>query len=466
MRSPGAATGNKSVQFFEHGVGNTVGGGAVAQKNLNTMLDETSRRLTSLADELSPTRTAFDAGAQLKRGGREFIDGFRKQAASLEDDFARLVRPGSPVEMGNTLQALRGESGKFPSSQQLGELLSDAQLGKFAAAIDEAGGKLSFAEARRLRSAIGRRLSKPVIMEDIPRAELERTYAALTNDMRASIQHRPDVLKAFDKAVRYERQGFKRISDSLSEIASPDSAVNPERVFSMVQNIAQQQGRGTDLRKLAQIRRSVKPEQWRATASAVLRRMGQARPGQQGAADVGQSGGEFSVNTFLTEWNKISPEARNLLFKGVVDDGFVASLNGLVKVAGALKDLERSGNFSGTARVLQAMGITSGLGAAAGLALGGDIESAGAGAVAGIAGRVVAPNIAARLIGNPKFVRWLARAGTATARNPNSLPKHLARLVLVSKASPDIRDEIAQYADALRSLPAPDEGQGAPRTTP
>ncbi len=75
------------------------------------------------------------------------------------------------------------------------------------------------------------------------------------------------------------------------------------------------------------------------------------------------------------------------------------------------------------------------------------------GAGATIAGAVVAPHIAARLITNPRFVRWLS--GTRMlSNNPNSLTAHLGRLAAVVEAEPSIRDEVNQYLAALRPAPS------------
>ena len=62
---------------------------------------------------------------------------------------------------------------------------------------------------------------------------------------------------------------------------------------------------------------------------------------------------------------------------------------------------------------------------------------------------LVAPRVAARLITNPAFVRWLATPITKT----QAIAPHIGRLLGIAVAEPEIREEIEQYATALRGVP-------------
>ena len=450
-RSAGTVSGSRGIQFLEQGIGSTIAGGDVIARRSEQTLDEVAQRVTELADIASPARTTMQAGAALKRGGREYIAGFKAEADRLEGEFAKLVPPGTPVDESNTLAALSDVGAAMKSDPELGKTLTDPKFQRWLEIRTRPDAPpLPFEEMRYWRSYIGRKLGEPQVLSDIPRGELKRLYAGMTADMRAEAARRgPKALEAFDKATRFERQGFKRIEDALEEIAAPDSAVNAERIYAMVQNLAQAGGKGTDLRKLALIRRSVPIEHWKATAAVTLRKMGQARPNMQDA-----TGGQFSANTFMTEWNKLSPEARNILFRDVVDPGWVESMNGLSRVMRAMKSLDQQANSSGTARVLQAMGTVGIFGGAAGSMLAGDVSGAVMGAAAGIGGRIVAPHVAARLMTSEPFVRWLMQAGSQAMRNPGGWPQHLVRLGAIAEAEPEMRDAIKSYVEALRAPPA------------
>ena len=85
---------------------------------------------------------------------------------------------------------------------------------------------------------------------------------------------------------------------------------------------------------------------------------------------------------------------------------------------------------------MQALG-----GAFLGTMAGGDQSSA----IAGAAGALVAPRVAAKLITSPGFVKWLM-ADVA----PNGIAAHIGRLAAIAAES-DIKDEIDQYVNALRA---------------
>ena len=90
-------------------------------------------------------------------------------------------------------------------------------------------------------------------------------------------------------------------------------------------------------------------------------------------------------------------------------------------------------------------------GAALGAFGGGDVSSAGGGLAVALTGSVIAPRMAAKLITNPRFIKWL----TTPITNPSKINAHLGRLWAIGKAEPAIKEEIEQYIQALRPSPEP-----------
>ena len=131
------------------------------------------------------------------------------------------------------------------------------------------------------------------------------------------------------------------------------------------------------------------------------------------------------------------------MFGGTRYAELTSDLNRLARVMDRVGDVSKMANTSGTARVLGAM---FGIYAAGDVVTGGDPVTA-AGKVATF---VIAPRVAARLLTNPRFVRWMASTVSNRGARPGIAPAELARLALVAKAEPEIRDEVRQYLDALR----------------
>ena len=65
-----------------------------------------------------------------------------------------------------------------------------------------------------------------------------------------------------------------------------------------------------------------------------------------------------------------------------------------------------------------------------------------------VAGFVVAPRVAARLITSPRFVAWLSQA--VRAPDAKGLAAYAVRLATIAKVEPEIREEIQQFRAALR----------------
>jgi hypothetical protein len=124
----------------------------------------------------------------------------------------------------------------------------------------------------------------------------------------------------------------------------------------------------------------------------------------------------------------------------------VPELNALSRVVNSLSQAEKLGNPSGTARALLVGGT---------LSLAGEriVTGQPGEAVAIISGSLLAPHIAARLITNPAFVRWLSGTAGSAIRGSN-ISGDIARLGAVAVANPEIRDEVRQYLDALRTVEA------------
>jgi hypothetical protein len=132
-------------------------------------------------------------------------------------------------------------------------------------------------------------------------------------------------------------------------------------------------------------------------SATVLRRLGLAKAGVQG--DLGD---QFSTETFLTNWNLLSKEAKSTLFDRY-GPTFRKDMDTIAKVAANLRQGSQVfRNPSGTAQA-QTQAATAGAFALS--VLTGQVAAAGT-----IAAGVGVANLLARVMTNPRFVRWLARS--------------------------------------------------------
>ena len=168
--------------------------------------------------------------------------------------------------------------------------------------LGQNGTALPYSTLSDLRSRVGEMLTGSDLTTDIPRAQVKRLYGGLSQDLQGAAQAAgPDAVAAFNRANTYYRAGMNRM-DVLSNVL--DRNGGPEAIYN-----AALSGTKSGATQLRSITRSLDPDQQGVLAATVFKRMGQATAGAQNAA-----GDVFSPETFLTNWNRMSPEAKSALF--------------------------------------------------------------------------------------------------------------------------------------------------------
>lgn len=452
--SAGAVTGNRAIQQVEQGLANTPGGARVMQDMANRQTDQAAAQ----ADELvrgfatgggrnpgGAAGTVQEAGATIRGAANEAVERFNARQAELYDGAFALVGERTPVSLPNTLRlaqetiaelgdaALSRQPTLGPVLNRMQSLLTDAQ----------ASGGLPFDALRRIRTDLGRELKQPMLGQSngAQQESLRRLYGALTEDMNAAARAAgPEAARALALADRYTRYNLNVAIPTLQKIARLDA---DEKAFGYALSGAKDGGS-----RLLTLRRNFSPEEWDTIAASVLNRMGAPNPGQGGATALGQQADDFSVNKFLTDWRKISPEAQRALFSGRRYARLEQELNTFVRVVDRLKDAEKMANPSGTARNLLSGGS---IGAAGTLAATGDVT----GAISVLVGTNVAPYLTARLMSSPRFVRWLTDTAHLVPRDPNARSVQMARLATIAEANPEIREELLRFRAAVRGPEVP-----------
>jgi len=180
---------------------------------------------------------------------------------------------------------------------------------------------------------------------------------------------------------------------------------------------------------------SVDDEGQRMITATVIRRLGRAKEGVQGAL-----GDRFSSETFLTNWNGLSTEAKRTLFNRY-GDRFRADMDQIAKFAANLRTGSQVfRNPSGTA---QATTQAATVGALAISAMTGQWETA-----AVIGAGVVGANWTSHLMTSPRFVKWLAQSTKIPA---GMYPSAVNNLAAQASESGDM--DLARAAVLLQQQP-------------
>lgn len=407
----GNVTTKNGVKGAENISANFLGGSRINTARQG-VVDSVQTRLGSIADDINPKAGGDRAGRTIQlgitgKGG--FIDRFQKQTSELWGKVDNAIGPNTLITPTNT----RTKLDELVRPGSFGDVLNNPQLVKVKSAIEGAD-SLDYQTLKELRSVIGRKLGNSELISDIPRAELKQLYGAISEDIRlAATAKGESALKLFNRANTVTRAGHSRLDDFVERITNK---VDLDKVFSAVTR------GGDDVGTINAFKRSLKPDEWEVVVSNVIRRLGKSAPGQQNAA-----GDAFSVDKFLTDWNRLG-NSKKALFSGSSKlDQYSRDLDKIARVAEKMKiTAKEAANPSGTGQFVANLGTTAVL---SGALVTGNMPLASTALVA-----ITGNNLGSRLITNPQFVNWLARSSEMTT---GALPEHLARLAVLAKTADD-----------------------------
>jgi len=420
----GMASGKEGLQSAETISKSTIGGGALRSRS-DSIAANMQKRLAQIADDLSTKEGAEAAGLEIKKGiqGKGgFLDRFRETSSVLWNKSDSMIDPATPVTLDNTKAIL----GQLVRGDKVGEILDNPKLVQLSQVLDS-GEPIDYSTLKSLRSSIGQKIGNNELISDIPRAELKRVYGALSEDIKtAAAQNGDEALKAFERANKFTRSGHERIDNYIERIVSK---TDPDKVFDALTK----GGEGT--KTINALKRSLKDDEWEVVASNVIRKMGRSTSGNQTA-----EGDAFSVDKFVTDWDKLG-KAKNALFSG--SDKLESYADDLSKIARAASTVKQSSkqaaNYSGTAQA------ASRLAAGTGLATG---VLSGSPTLLGLTAGSIAMNTGgARLMSNPRFVKWLAQSAKIPTRNSAAAIAALSSVA--NQSSADDAAVIQQLAEEL-----------------
>lgn len=460
----GQATGSPALQTIEMGAANAVGGQGIIENFATKQLDDASRQINKIASGYSKRVDSLETlGGGLQKGLNKWVDSFKEISGKLYNDLDDSFS-GKAISVNNTLEELSGNAGKlsdtpFIQGEAQGEfaqkylrgLLSDikntaasrlpkdTELKDLYAIMEK--GELPYEAVKQLRSRIGRDIADVGLIADPMRGEKKRIYAALSGDIeKAASDIGGATLQKYQMANDFYKAGIDKVDNVISSLVENKT---PEKVLQAA--LSETKQGSTQLRNIF----SVLPKSEQdAVRSFVLRDMGKPPAGSPlQAAEL-----DFSPGTFVTNWSKLSPEAKKLLFySNPKNKGLASALDDFVKVSKSLKTTQNYANPSGTARVSGAISLlkdTAVAGAAAGTGAYAANESGGNpfyGALAGL----VAPKYAAKLMTNEKFVRWLTFASRTNTANPAKIRSLITRGIANLELTPDVVDYFVNLENSL-----------------
>lgn len=393
--SVGQATQSRVGQALESLLSKTPGAAGVMSRKATSQADEIGGNLNKLADDLAPKTNPTTAGRAIEQGiagEGGFVSRFKAKASQLYDELDQHMPGDTQVPVRATVQFLSKAASPTKGAEATSALLANPKLGAIGSALAEdlaqaQNGALPYEAVKQLRTRVGEMIADSGLTSDVPRAQLKQLYGALSQDIRNQASKDPKAFAAANRAENYYRAGMDRL-DKVENVVS--RAGGPEKIFQ-----AATSGTREGATTIRSVMQSLQPDEAKMVTSAVVRRLGRAKPGAQN--DVGDA---FSTETFLTNWNGMSPEAKGALFNRM-GPGFRESMDQVAKVASNLRQGSKVfQNPSGTGQAGAQMATVGS--ALTSLLLGHP------GGAAAVGTGVGAANLSAKLMTSPTFVKWLA----------------------------------------------------------
>lgn len=427
----GLASGNKLIGGVENLLQNTPGAIKVMDRARESAVSGLQAKTQQAAELASNNRGTLEAGQAIQTGlNKDFRGDFKTRQAQLYDRMDQFIPGQTPVNVAGTKQTIRGLNSDIPGAPELSKQFKNSRIAAIQAAIDSdtqgtapavmtqtigSGGLLNapkvvtlpqrvpggsstdtlpFEAVKKTRTLVGNEIADSTIMSDVPRSKWNPLYGALSADMqKAAAQAGPGATKAFDRATDYTRAGIQR----LERVGPFADAKTPEAAFRMYSRSAED-----NLSTLQAVKKSL-PEGARGSAAGtVIERLGKATNGMQN-----DTGSAWSPETFLTNWNKMTPATQSAMFSGFKNAAEVkAAVDNVARATSMMRDSSKMwANPSGSGANVAARGLLAtvaggGVAASAGL-LNPVVPLAAAGGLLGTYGL-------ARATTSPKVVNAMA----------------------------------------------------------
>lgn len=274
-----------------------------------------------------------------------------------------------------------------------------------------------------LRSTISSGVFDGKLRSGVEKGRMKDIRAALSDDMFETLKgygltRAASMLK---RADQYWERRVEHIDQVLEPIIGKEKG--GEQVVQAIEGMARGQQGGN--KRLARLIKEMTREEAGQVRATIVDRIGKATPGTQTA-----EGNAFSAGTFLTNWNRMTPQAKATVFSNTE---LRRDLNDIALLAERMKSSQAMANHSNTSVAMQG---------SAGLQAGW--------AVSHFPSYVLGAGtqfITGRLMSSPGFARWLARL----PENPERARRPIEQLGVLATREPLIASDAKSLQQFLQS---------------
>jgi hypothetical protein len=377
----GLASGNKLVGGVENLLQSTPGAINVMTKARDSAVSGLQNTAQNAAEAASANRGALESGMAIQKGlNNDFRGQTKATTTQLYDNLGKVIPAQTPVDVARTRDTIAALNPTIEGAPNLSPMFQNGRMMGIGRAMDKdmasqvAGGNLidrgpantlPFTAVKQLRTAVGNEIADSSIMSDVPRSKWNPVYGALSQDMRtAAAQVGPEATSAFNRANNYNRATM----DRMDRVAPFADAKTPEQAFRMYAKSGED-----NLSTLQAVKKSLPEDARGSAAGTIIEKLGKATNGVQN--DVGTA---WSPETFLTNWNKMTPATRAEMFSGFKNSAQVKdAVDSVARATSMMRDTSKMwANPSGTGANLAARGVLGAVAGGGAAALGGLLNPA------------------------------------------------------------------------------------------
>src|SRR5690606_1007365 len=348
---------------------------------------ETGKAVRAIAAEVGTPQEIEAAGQKALAGAQKWMKSTRTKVDALYTK-ARNLSEGVKGPLTNARRVLDEHIAELEQTPGGAEGLE-----RLRALREEIGEDYTVDGIKRMRSTLRDRF----MGDGLRRSDLERRVSQIVDAAEQDVADglnaagRQEAAAAWTKAAAEHRRRAQVIDNVLAPVIGKrsDAPRSGEQIMRAIGNLSK-----SDNAKLAKFINALPSEEAGTVRATIISRLG--------TRDA--EGGNFSLNTFLTQWDGMSDAAKRTLFGGELTE----ALNKVATVSRGSTQAQRFANFSNTGSSNWAMANMGG--AAAGILPG----------VVMVAGQYGL----GRLLASPAFARWLARV----PKSPQAMPKHIEGL--------------------------------------